>query len=168
MIKALGGILIIFSLLAGCFHADDPSLDSQCDALIDTFFRKSDEVQMAKFSAYPLEKKYVVFICGNQVIHPPRLYLAGMLAQEGAEVVDFLKDKLKKTSGDLTIRDIIYVFSEMDRLGTYDIADDDELVTLLANSVNRMKTDWKTVTEKTLRGIVSQETKKDMTPIKKE
>lgn len=75
------------------------------------------------------------------------MYLAEIFAREGNKVVGFLKTKLLEANDDLTIRDLVLVFSEMSRLKTYDVANDNELMHLISDRVGGMKDPgWKQTT----------------------
>jgi len=82
------------------------------------------------------------------------MYLAELFAKEGEKAVGFLKAKLEEANDDLTIRDLVLVFTEMNRLGTYDVVSDDELTHLMLTRVERMKDpDWKQITKQMLTRI---------------
>lgn len=56
----------------------------------------------------------------------------------------FLKEKLAQAQDDLTIRDIIRVFSEMSRQRSYDVSKDVDLIRHMRAAAARMKNhDWK-------------------------
>ena len=113
-----------------------------------TFFRMPLKKQMEEFSRYDVEKQYVVFICGNQYIHPPATYLAGPFAMEGEKVVSFLTEKLQSADDDQTVRDIILVFAEMSRRKTYEVGANKDLMGILTNRVAQMKDpEWRRVVE---------------------
>lgn len=110
-----------------------------CSELTRTFFRKPIQAQMKEFGDRSLDEQYAIFICGNQIIHPPAMYLSQPFADQGPRIVEFLRMKLIQAEGDLTIRDIIRVFVEMSRQGTYDVAQDPSLMTLMTESAARIK-----------------------------
>lgn len=155
--KTTGSIVFSMFILTGCFRAEDTSINSQCPELAESFFQKPLKEQVAKFPSYELQKQYTIFICGNQTIHPPAQYLAGAFAQDGPKAVDFLREKLKNAKDDLTIRDITLVFAEMNKLKTYDVAGDSELINLLTEKISGMKSAWKDTSEQLLREIVPRE-----------
>lgn len=120
------------------------SATRRCNIWIKTFFREPTKEQMKKFSTFSIEDQYSLFICGNQVVHPPALHLAEPFAAKGETTAIFLKNKLKQTIDDLTVRDIIYVFTEINRQQTYDIIGDGDLMRLMHEAVARMNNeDWK-------------------------
>jgi len=132
------------ALCQACFHAEDSAIDSQCGKLAATFFQLPVKEQIAKFPKQDLETQFSILICGNQAIHPPAIYLAEPFAQEGSVTVALLKEKLSKPQGDLTVRDIVAVLSEMSRQHTYDVARDVDLMRLVEDHVAAMKDDtWK-------------------------
>jgi hypothetical protein len=102
-----------------------------CRQLAETFFEKPLRQTIADFAQYDLPRQYEIYICGNQYMHPPALHLAAPFAAEGSRAALFLRDKLRSSSDDVTTRDIIRVFAEMQRQQSYDVAGDVQLMSLL-------------------------------------
>ena len=150
----IAGAIVVFSQTA-CSGTTRKVGDFYCSDLTETFFYgKSIKSRMSDFGNYPVEKQYAIFICGNQVIHPPAIYLVTPFANEGGQVIDFLTGKLAETNDDLTIRDIIFVIAEMSRLHTYDVAHNEKLMRSMEERVKGMKdADWKKMTEEMLKTI---------------
>jgi hypothetical protein len=125
--------------MSGCFQPADRALDKQCTNLAYSFFRLPLQEQIEEFRKRDAEDQYPMLICGNQAIHPPAQYLIRPLAQEGQPAAAFLKKKLLTATDDLTIRDIIMVFAEMNRSRTYDVINDRDLMTLIQSRAGAMK-----------------------------
>jgi hypothetical protein len=125
--------------------------------VVDAFYEKSLKERISDFPRYSFEERYAIYLYGNQVQHPPAIYLADPFAAQGKSIVLLLSDRLRAATDDLTIRDIVMVFSAMGRAKTYDVAGDEQLMKLLEGSAKRMKDrDWKALVEKeicTLQGI---------------
>src|SRR5712691_5041715 len=123
--KGMVELAVIFSGVwlasGGCLAAPNYVAGHDCSELI-PFFRRPIHDQFAEFMRLDVEKKYWVYLCGNQFVHPPALYLVEPFARDGPNVVIFLRDKLSRASDDLTIRDIVRLFKEMQRQNTYDVA----------------------------------------------
>ncbi|KJV34833.1 hypothetical protein [Luteibacter yeojuensis] len=120
----------------------------KCQAWLGAFFGDSTTARDEAFKSYDMESQYQIVMCGNQVLHPPAMELATLFAGQGAAVVPLLKAKLSRADDDLTIRDIVYVFSEMKRLHAYDPAGDAELSMLMARKVDGMHYNgWKTLVQ---------------------
>jgi hypothetical protein len=120
----------------------------------DIYGEKSFDYRRNDFSKLSVEKQYAIYICGNQVVHPPMMYLGELFAREGEKIIGFLKVKLRETDDDATIRDLVRLFSEMSRLGTYDVAKDDELMRLISVRLAGMKDPgWREVTEQMVNRI---------------
>jgi hypothetical protein len=137
----------VFDVLV-CSAADVSVGEYRCSSLTSYFYGDPMKVRMARFAAADLEKQYAIYICGNQFREPPAMYFAGPFAQEGRRAVDFLKPKLDKATDDATIRDIINVFSEMKRRGTYEVAQDAALMQVIHASVGRIRNPfWKRFVE---------------------
>ncbi|MBF0523955.1 MAG: hypothetical protein HQK56_02525 [Deltaproteobacteria bacterium] len=156
------GATLILSL-SNCSFKSKKVGEYYCSDLIGEIYGKESlEYRGDDFHNYPFEKQYAIFICGNQYIHPPTIYMselfaiyvAKLFAKEGNRIVAFLKMKLLEANDDLTIRDLILVFSEMSRLKTYDVASDDELMRLMFERVEGMKSiGWKEITLRMLAEI---------------
>lgn len=141
-------------LLSGCTPATEDSSSLDCAALSKTFFSKPTTTQINEFGGLNVDSQYAVFICGNQVREPPSIHLATPFAKEGEAVVGFLKAKLAAARGDLTIRDILLVFAEMSRRGTYNVAGDDDLMRVITEAVGKVKDmDWRRTCEQSVREI---------------
>ena len=142
------GCLIIACLL-GCSSASGARDDFGCDELARTFFRQPLEIQVTEFARRELNDQYALFICGNQFMRPPAQYLAEPFARRGGEIVTFLRLKLAQAQNDLTIRDIVLVFAEMNRQKSYPVWKDADLVRELREAAARMKNqDWKDITQR--------------------
>jgi hypothetical protein len=70
------------------------------------------------------------------------LYLAESFAVGGEAVAPFLKQKLAQTRSDTTVRDIITVYAEMRRQGTYDVRGDVELMKLMGDRVQAIRDEY--------------------------
>lgn len=127
----------VFSILllgsSGCQSAmvESPT-EHECDRLISSFFMKLNaEQRQEEFAHFDIDTQYSIYICGNQKVHPPTVYLAESFSKEGKKIIPFLTDKLLSTKSDSSIRDIIYIFGWMQRLKIYDVASDGVLIDLI-------------------------------------
>jgi hypothetical protein len=124
--------------------------------VVDTFYERSLKERISTFPQYSFEDQYAIFLYGNQVQHPPAIYLTDPFAAQGKGIVLPLSDRLRDATDDLTIRDIVMVFSAMSRAKTYDVAGDGRLMTLLRWAAKRMKdSDWKALVEKEISTVQS-------------
>jgi hypothetical protein len=125
--------------------------------VVDAFYTKSLKERISTFPRYSFDEQYAIYLYGNQVQHPPAIYLADPFAAQGKGIVLPLSDRLRTATDDLTIRDIVMVFSAMSRAKTYDVAGDEQLMRLLGESAKKMKDpDWQALVEKelaTLQGL---------------
>jgi hypothetical protein len=152
IIRTLILIFIVF-----IFGGSGEVKSDQCRKWKKTFFRMPTKEQIETFGGYNIETQYEIFICGNQKIHPPALYLAGPFASQGEKAVDFLKVKLYETKDDHTIRDVIVVFDMMCVLDTYDVANNSELMRLIKKKAGIIKDDdWRKIVEKIVNGIINE------------
>jgi hypothetical protein len=143
-------ILISFPVLGFSTHVDTRTYRKAIDA----FYSQTLNDQIATFSDRPFEEQYAIYIYGNQVRHPPAIYLARPFGSEGEKVVAPLSKKFIEAHDDLTIRDLVTVFSEMSSQKTYDVASDERLMELLSNAVAGMKNpDWKAIAGKELQSM---------------
>lgn len=61
-----------------------------------------------------------------------------LLAREGEKVVGFLKARLLEADDEVTIVDIVFVFTEMKIQKIYDVAGDDDLMRIIEDKVDRI------------------------------
>lgn len=146
-------IMLIF--LYGCTGAAREHVRGySCKEFADTFFQKNHKVMIATFGEYDIDKQYAIYICGNQYIHPPMIHLAEPFAKGGEKIVAFLKDRLLETNDDLTIRDIVSVFSEMSRQEKFNVSNDSDLMQLMNAKITSMSNqNWREMAEKKLNEI---------------
>lgn len=148
-----GGVLMLLWLVGSFFFPSLQAGEIDCSPWVETFFRKPFKVQEAEFVDYEVTTQYEIYLCGNQVIHPPIRYV-DLFARQGEKAVGFLKTKLAQATHDLTIRDIVNVFHRMQRQKTYAVAHDRELMDLMTASVRKIKDDgWRDTSEKMLAEI---------------
>jgi hypothetical protein len=141
-------IFAISIMTTSCYSASmkQTMRDYQCEFWIKNYFGKPNKDYVRQFQNYDIESQYAIYICGNQIVHPPAIYLAKAFAMEGKEVVDFLSAKLINAKDDLTIRDIILVFRYMHWLKTYDVLGDKHLVDHIIESSERVQDEeWKRI-----------------------
>lgn len=154
--KGMFNVLIfgaIFSLSqTACSRPVKKIGDYDCSELVESFFYgRSVSDRINDFAKHPVEKQFAIFVCGNQVIHPPPLYLVTPLANNGGGLVDLLIGELLEARDDLIIRDIVFIVSEMSRLRTYEARRNVRLMSIMEMRVKGMRNpDWKSVTEKML------------------
>jgi hypothetical protein len=122
--------------------------------VVDAFYKLPLRQRIDAFPTYGFEDEYAIYLYGSQAREPPAIYLAKPFAAQGGKVVAPLSLRLGETKNDSTIRDVVLVFSEMNRQHSYNIADDAKLMQLLRSAVSRMKNPgWKQISEKELASI---------------
>jgi len=149
-------VAVLVLLLVGCtgYGKQHTLSDSSCNSIAKTYFSKPLKQTIQDFTGYALNTQYVIYICGNQHIHPPALYLAAPFASQGKKVVDLLSNKIASGVDDLTVRDILQVFVEMDRQKTYDVRSDEKVIETLTERVRNISDPrWKGYCEDLLRKI---------------
>jgi len=125
-----------------------------CDGVPKGFFLMPAAQQETEFEKYDFGTQYKIYICGSQKVEPSMLHLVSPFAREGRRIVPALEAKLESADKDLTIRDIVYVFREMNDLGAYDVAGDKSLMNKLRDKVSAIKDPaWRIVTENDLLAI---------------
>jgi DNA topoisomerase IA len=137
-----------------CAIADEQTPWHAHKGVVDAFYAKSLKERISTFPRYSFDDQYAIYLFGNQVQHPPAIYLADPFAARGQSIVLALSDRLKAATYDLTIRDIVMVFSAMSRDKTYNVVGDERLMKLLRESAKRMKkSGWKQIVEKEISGL---------------
>jgi hypothetical protein len=148
-VRVVASFLFVILIAWSRVEAADPNPWRSHQAVVDAFYAKSVKDRIETFSRYSFDEQYAIYLYGNQIQHPPALYLADPFAAEGKGVVDALAKRLAGTSDDLTIRDLVIVFAAMNRQKTYDVRGDGRLRKLVTESVQRMKDpDWKRIVAK--------------------
>jgi hypothetical protein len=141
------GILI----LSGC--AESPGGRENIRAARE-FYRQPVSVRQKIFRQHRLQDQLDLYIFGNQVRHPPALYLAQCFALNGAPALELLRSKLKEDNDDLTVRDIAMLLSTIDTMGKYDVAADAQLLVLLRRRIAEMRDDgWRSTAERKMASI---------------
>lgn len=118
----------------------------------DFFELPSNELEQ-KFSEYPLEEQFRLFRYGNDKLEPPYVELADPIAKRGNEAVPFLLTKLESETDELGIRDIVLIFEMMAYYKSYNVNEDQRLMSLVSSKIATMTT-WKSVTMKMLDRII--------------
>jgi hypothetical protein len=118
---------------------------ADCRTLVKSYMQGPGEVgRTDEFINADLQTKYAIYLCANQYVHPPDLSLAGAFAAGGAETAGFLRERLEETESDATVRDILRVYVEMHRQGTYEVDADVDLMRLLNDRVGQIRNDaWR-------------------------
>lgn len=144
-------IVAVSFLVAGCSFAANSRLQEICRPWLDTFYKKPLKERIDTFGSYDLGSQYQIFVCGNQMIHPPAIYLDESFAKEGSSAVPLLRKKLIQADDDLTVRDIVLVLAEMNYQHAYNVAKDPGLVKLMVAKVNGMHDqEWKDIAQSKL------------------
>ncbi|MDB0574078.1 hypothetical protein LBW59_25470 [Ralstonia solanacearum] len=145
--------LLCTLFLLGCVSNESEITQSQFDR---EFFRLSTAEQVKKFQGYDLETQYELLIVGNQVVHPPALYLAEEFAKQGKSIIPFLRSKLAATKQESTVRDVVAVLAEMQRLGSYEVKGDASLVAFVKERIAGVQGQWRPVAQHMLDEILGQ------------
>jgi hypothetical protein len=127
-------LLCVVILLSGCPRVEGVDVSAARE-----FYRQPTSVQQKTFRQHSLEDQLGLFFFGNQVRHPPAIYLADCFALNGAPAVELLRSKLEVANDDLTVRDIVTLLATIDEMGQYDVAGDDRLMLALKTRAAQMK-----------------------------
>ena len=112
----------------------------ECElAVARDYFQKKRNLQEPDFNSYGLEQQYEIFVYGNNCMHPPFLYLAGLMAEKGGAVVEFLEKKLQETEDAGVVISIIDVFVFMELLQTYRVSADNELIKVIQTAIQNIE-----------------------------
>lgn len=118
------------------------------------FYEQPVVEQLRTLRQHPLPEQLDLYFFGNQVRHPPAIYLARCFALNGAAAVALLDSKLGVDSDDLAVRDITALLATIDAMGTYDVAGNEKLMTALRRRVENMKDDaWRDTAQKKLASV---------------
>jgi hypothetical protein len=131
----IGGLLLCV-VLGGCPKAQIDGVDL---AAAREFYSQPTSAQQRTFRQHSLKDQLGLFFFGNQVRHPPALYLANCFALNGVSAVDLLRSKIEEVGDDLTVRDIVTLLATIDEMGQYDVAGDARLMAALKSRAAQMK-----------------------------
>ena len=145
MRKVRIGCLLVCVALGGC---PKPHIDGVDVASAREFYRQPTSVQQRTLRQHSLEDQLGLFFFGNQVRHPPAIYLADCFALNGAPAVELLRSKIEEADSDLMVRDIVTLLATIDEMGQYDVAGDAQLMTALKTRAAQMKdSGWRDLAE---------------------
>ena len=143
--------LLLISFLAGCASSRIEGVDVSAAR---AFYKQPTAQQLKTFRQNTVSDQPNLYFFGNQVRHPPAIYLARCFALNGKSAVVLLRSKLVEASGDLTVRDITMLFATIDAMGTYDVAGDVQLMRALSARVAKMQDEgWRDTAEKKIASI---------------
>lgn len=111
------------------------------------FFQLPSTERRKHFRDFDLETRYELLIIGSQHVEPPAMDLFDELAESGSEAVPLLRRKLESTKSEPTVRDIVMVFRDMQRFGTYDVRSNASLMALIEKRASEMQGVWKPMTQ---------------------
>lgn len=143
-------ILILCAVaLSGCPRATSGDVSAARE-----FYRQPPSLQQRTLRQHSLEDQLALFFFGNQVRHPPAIYLAKCFALNGAPAVELFRSRLKTSIDDLTARDIATLLATIDAMGQYDVAGDAELMSAIRGRVAGMRdAGWRNTAERQIASI---------------
>lgn len=148
-------LLCTAGLLAGCPNSGDEGADV---AAARAFYAQPTAKQMMTFRQHALDEQLDLYFYGNQVRHPPAIYLARCFALGGERAVDLLRAKLSAENDDLTVRDISALLAAIAAMGEYDVSKDAKLMGALRSQVANMQDQgWRDTAEKKIVSIESSQ-----------
>lgn len=151
-----GVMLCTAGLLAGCPDSGGEMAANVTAARV--FYAQPAVEQMMTFRQHGLAEQLDLYFYGNQVRHPPAIYLARCFALSGERAVDLLRAKLSSKNDDLTIRDISALLATIDAMGKYDVSEDAELMSALRAQVANMQDQgWRDTAERKIASIESSQ-----------
>jgi hypothetical protein len=146
-------LCFVVASLSGC---PDRGLDNANIAAARAFFAQPTNEQMKTFRQHALAEQLELYFYGNQVRHPPAIYLARCFALNGEPAVDLLRAKLGSKNSDLTVRDISTLLATISAMGKYNVSKDMGLMRLLRTQVANMQDQgWRDTAERKMANIES-------------
>lgn len=151
MWKVRIGCLLVCVALGGC---PKPRIDDANVAVAREFYRQPTSAQQRTLRQHSLEEQLGLFFFGNQVRHPPAIYLADCFALNGASAVELLRSKIEEADSDLMVRDIVTLLATIDEMRQYDVAGDAQLMAALKTRAAQMKdSGWRDLAEEYIANI---------------
>ncbi|QHS11193.1 hypothetical protein [Sinimarinibacterium sp. NLF-5-8] len=110
------------------------------------FFSGNISSRIERLEKYPLDKQWIIFKYGNQIIHPPATDLALPIARRGKPAMNYIISQLSESDNDLDFRDSLVVFRVMRAGGYYDICNNDAAMkSIRENQWKIVNDDWQSV-----------------------
>ncbi len=131
-------LILVTLVLLGC----NGVLRTPAGQFADNFFRFTTAQQLERFHKYGLETQYELLIFGNQIMHPPAVYLVDAFAQNGEAAIPFISKKLERSEAEVTVRDLVAILAAMDRLRIYDVSGDPTLMALVEERTAVLHGEW--------------------------
>lgn len=142
-------LICTVAFLSGCPRVEGVDVSAARE-----FYRQPTSMQQKTLRQHPLEEQLDLFLFGNQVRHPPAIYLARCFALNGMQAVELLRSRLKEANDDLTVRDIAMLLATIDAMKQYDVANDAELMAALKSRAAKMRdAGWRDTTEQKIASI---------------
>ena len=145
--KTRSWLVVLCTLLSACAWLDRTLAGrslAACPNLMDQYLVSQDDEAIEAFHRLDLSGQYEVYICSSQYVHPPAMGFVSAFAEGGERVAEFLVVQLASGVNDLTFRDIVRVFSEMRRQGTYDVGSESLFVRWLEARAEAISSpDWR-------------------------
>lgn len=118
------------------------------------FFDSEYDQAGTRFNDYTIPDQIKIYLYGVQAVNPPVTVLSRPVAEHGQAAIPYIMNTLSTNPSDQNVRDFIVVFEAMQRLGTYDVANDKQLLQTLDTYVAGMKNNiWRGYTKATLAQI---------------
>ena len=127
---------LLFS--AGCFPSPLKSIDPQYRAAVDKLSRMPWEERKAALESSDLETQYAWYIYSGEESHPTSPYHARGIAANGEIIVPLLCRKFNEAQDHGTARQILYVFYWMFKDGHHSVAENAEVMRILAENIKRL------------------------------
>jgi len=148
-------LLLAAVLLTGCPYS---GVEGANVSAARAFYGQPTTEQMRTFRQHTLSEQLDLYFYGNQVRHPPAIYLARCFALSGKGAVEFLRSRLTSKNDDLTVRDISALLAAIDSMGKYDVSKDVQLMDALRMQVANMQDQgWRDTAEKKIASIESSQ-----------
>jgi hypothetical protein len=111
-------------------------------------FKRPEKDRVAEFKRFDIEKQYAIFICGMEYTYSLAFEFADAFALEAGKAIGFIKARLMEARDDLTVCDLMLLLCRMQRVGSYDVTGDEELMRYAQERVEGMKDEeWKELCE---------------------
>lgn len=139
MLKMKTSLFLCLALLASACFKSAGEIESR-------FFKGDIATRAERLEKFPLDQQYLIFLYGNQVIHPPTTGLAAPIAKQGKLAADFVLQELRRSSNDLDFRDSLRIFSDMRGGGYYDVCSNPVAISEIRRNEEKIRDDdWRNI-----------------------
>ncbi|MBD8528275.1 hypothetical protein [Pseudomarimonas arenosa] len=124
-LKLTGLLMLAVSTSVGC---STTGLTRKETISAQDFYSQPMADRLKSYRRNSLEVQLTLFFFGNQIRHPPALYLADCFALSGDAGAELIQKRLQQDTADLNVRDMATLIRAMNEIGSSSLASNPKLI----------------------------------------